>query len=190
MAPQGEQSMKNRRFVALVACALALPVSSARAQTASDNRHFYLAGTTGYAWDQPHGGLTVSAGGAVASRTLFAYLLPLDATFVQGKQNFRYTQQPQYTGDVACLDRQTNQYVGNNKCRAPLSVHWGGAVEANYAPLGTSNSFFVGGGYRTGYASTAYGTVGYIGRATKRAFGLARLSIGSGFAQLAIGGHL
>ena len=182
--------MSYNKVVTMTACALALAASNARAQSDGDNRHFYLAGTAGYAWDQPHGGLTVSAGGAAASRMFFVYLLPLDATFVQGKQNFRYTQQPLYNGDVACLDRDTNQYVGNNKCRAPLSVHWGGAVEANFAPLGTSNSFFIGGGYRTGYASTAYGTVGYIGRATKRAFGLARVSIGSGFAQLAVGGHL
>ena len=34
------------------------------------------------------------------------------------------------------------------------------------------------------------GTIGYIGRATQRTFGLARISVGSGFFQLAIGGHL
>ena len=183
--------MSYRVSVLASVAAIALAASTARAQNeAVSNRHFYLAGTAGYAWDKPHGGITVSAGGAAATRTFFAYVLPLDVTFVQGKQNFRYNQQPLYSGDVVCIDRQTNQYVSSSKCRAPLSVHWGGAAEANFAPWGAAGSLFVGGGYRTGYASTAYGTIGYIGRATKRSFGLARVSIGSGFAQLAIGGHL
>ena len=183
--------------MSLPATVLAVAVSltvvapvSARAQGEGRARHFYLAGTAGYAWDKPDGGVTVSAGGAAVSRNFFVYLLPLDMTFVQGKQDFRYNQQPLYTGDVVCLDRETNQYVSNSKCRAPLRVHWGAAAEANYAPFGMASSLFVGAGYRTGYASTPYGTVGYIGRATKRSFGMARLSIGSGFAQLAIGGHL
>jgi hypothetical protein len=164
--------------------------SAAGAQAPAKGRHVFGAGNFGYAWDQPHGGLTVQLGGALASRTLFGYLMPLDFTFVQGKQNFRYVQQTVYTGDVLCIDKQTNQYVSSSKCRAPLRVHYGGAVEANYAPMTTEGSFFIGGGYRTGYARTAYGTIGYIGRATQRTFGLVRVSIGSGFAQLAIGGHL
>ena len=181
--------MTIARLVTATMLGLALS-AAAGAQAPAKERHLFGAGNFGYAWDQPHGGLTVQLGGAVASRTLFGYLLPLDFTFVQGKQDFRYVQQTIYTGDVFCIDKQTNQYVSNSKCRAPLRVHYGGAVEANYAPMTTNGSFFVGGGYRTGYARTAYGTIGYIGRATQRTFGLARLSIGSGFAQLAIGGHL
>lgn len=178
--------------ITLLASAVAVTVAAvpALAQSEAGNRHLFLAGTAGYAWDKPDGGITVSAGGAAATRTLFVYVLPLDATFVQGKQDFRYNQQPLYTGDVVCLDRQTGQYVSNSKCRAPLRVHWGAAAEANYAPWGMGGSFFVGAGYRAGYAATPYGTIGYIARATKRSFGLARVSIGSGFAQLAIGGHL
>ena len=182
--------MKQTSLAMAVTIAMGVVSSHAGAQAEGGTRHLFFAGMAGYAWDQPHGGITVSGGGAVASRKFFAYVLPLDMTFVQGKQNFRYNQQPLYNGDVACLDRQTNQFVSNSKCRAPLSVKWGGAAEANFAPMGTGGSFFVGGGYRTGYASTPYGTVGYIARATKTGFGLARVSIGSGFAQLAIGGHL
>lgn len=182
--------MGPRKFAAAATFLMAVAASPAGAQGSDRERHLFVAGTAGYAWDKPEGGATVSAGGAIASRTLFAYLLPLDMTFVQGERNFRYVQQTLYTGDVYCLDRETGRYVSNNRCRAPLRVHFGGAVEANYAPRTTAGSVFVGAGYRTGYASTAYGTVGYIGRATKRTFGLARLSIGSGFAQLAIGGHL
>lgn len=182
--------MNARMAAVTIGIALTLVASSGRAQTAAGDRNFFLAGTAGYAWAKPDGGVTVSAGGAVATTKLFAYLLPLDVTFVQGKQDFRYNQQPLYTGDVACLDRQTNQFVSNSKCRAPLRAHWGGAVEANFAPMGTTGSFFIGGGYRTGYASTPYGTIGFIGRATKRSFGMARVSIGSGFAQIALGGHL
>jgi hypothetical protein len=175
----------------LTATLLGLALTGAAgAQVPTKERHLFGVGNVGYAWDQPHGGLTVQLGGAIASRTVFGYLLPLDFTFVQGKQNFRYVQQTVYTGDVFCIDKQTGQYVGNGKCRAPLRLHYGGAVEANYAPMTTQGSFFVGGGYRTGYASTGYGTIGYIGRATQHTFGLVRLSIGSGFAQLAFGGHL
>lgn len=183
--------MRYRITLLLSAIAVPLAAPAARAQSVDvPGRHFFVAGTAGYAWDKPDGGITVSAGGAAATRTFFAYVLPLDMTFVQGRQNFRYNQQQLYTGDVLCLDRQTNQYVSNSKCRAPLRVHWGAAAEANYAPRGMGGSLFVGAGYRTGYAATPYGTVGYIGRATKRSFGMARVSIGSGFAQLAIGGHL
>ena len=181
--------MKIARLLTVTLLGLAL-TGEAAAQTPMKQRHLFGVGNFGYAWDQPHGGLTVQLGGAIASRTLFGYVMPLDFTFVQGKQNFRYVQQTAYTGDVFCLDKETSQYVSNSKCRAPLRVHYGGAVEANYAPMTTEGSFFVGGGYRTGYASTGYGTIGYIGRATQRTFGFARVSIGSGFAQLAIGGHL
>jgi hypothetical protein len=178
-------------MLAATVAGLALAARAAGAQASAPERHFFLAGNVGYAWDQPHGGLTLNGGLAVASNKLFAYLMPLDLTFVQGKQDFaHYAQQTLYTGEVICQDRQTGRIVSNGKCQPPLKVHFGGAVEANFAPMGTANSFFVGGGYRTGYASTGYGTIGYIARATRRSFGLARLSIGSGFAQLAIGGHL
>jgi hypothetical protein len=182
--------MTVRSFVAMLAVST-IAASAAHAQAeAPPRRHLFAAGNVGYAWDKPHGGLTVNAGAALASRTLFAYVMPLDFTFVQGKQNFRYVQQTTYTGETLCIDKQTGNYTSNSRCRAPLRVHYGGAVEANYAPMTTNNSFFIGGGYRTGYARTGYGTIGYIARATTRSFGLARLSIGSGFAQLAIGGHL
>jgi hypothetical protein len=169
---------------------VALCATTAGAQGAPAARHLFVAGTAGYAWAKPHGGITLSAGGALASRTLFLYLLPLDMTFVQGKQDFRYNQQTLYTGEQLCLDTQTGRYVSNGHCRAPVSVHFGGAAEANFAPMGSDGSFFVGGGYRAGYAKTAYGTIGYIARATSRSFGLARVSVGSRFVQLAIGGHL
>ena len=182
--------MTIARLLTVTLAGLALTAARAEAQTPVKQRHFFVAGNAGYAWAKPDGGLTLNAGGAVASRTVFGYLMPLDLTFVQGKQNFRYIQQTLYTGDVLCLDRDTGQYVSNSRCRAPLRVHYGGAVEANYAPMTMAGSFFIGGGYRTGYARTGYGTIGYIGRATQRTFGLARISIGSGFVQLAIGGHL
>ena len=182
--------MTIARLLTAALIGLAVNTETAVAQAPAKQRHLFAAGNAGYAWAKPHGGLTLSAGAALASRTLFASLLPLDFTFVQGKQNFRYVQQTIYTGDQLCLDKQTGGYVSNSKCRAPLRLHYGGAVEANYAPMTTAGSFFVGGGYRTGYAETGYGTIGYIGRATQRTFGLVRLSIGSGFAQLAIGGHL
>jgi hypothetical protein len=182
--------MTIARLLSATLVGLSLTAAAAVAQAPTKQRHFFVAGNAGYAWAKPDGGLTLSAGGALASRTLFGYLMPLDFTFVQGKQNFRYSQQTLYTGDVLCIDRQTGQYVSNSRCRAPLRLHYGGAVEANYAPMTTAGSFFVGAGYRTGYARTGYGTIGYIGRATQRTFGLARISVGSGFFQLAIGGHL
>ncbi len=154
------------------------------------NRPYFAVGNAGYAWDQPHRGFSVNAGVGAGTSKLFGYLLPLDVTIVQGKQDRRYIQQTTVYGALLCQDRQTGRYVGAGNCRAPISTHFGGAVEANFAPMTRAGSFFAGAGYRIGYARTAYGTIGYIGRATGRTFGLARLSIGSGFAQLAIGGHL
>jgi hypothetical protein len=176
------------RTLAALAAALMLMVSSqdARAQ----DRPIFAVGNVGYAWDQPHGGISVNGGVGAGTSRVFAYLLPLDVTFVQGKQDRRYIQQSTIYGDQLCQDRQTGRYVSAGNCRVPVSLHWGGAAELNFAPMTNSGSFFAGAGYRTGYAKTAYGTIGYIGRATGRTFGLARLSIGSGFAQLAIGGHI
>jgi opacity protein-like surface antigen len=167
---------------------LALSAGSAGAQ--SRERPIFAVGNAGYGWDKPHGGISLQGGFGARSPKLFAYLLPLDVTFVQGRQNFRYVTQTTIYGDQLCVDSQTNQFVSAGHCRAPVSAHWGGAAEANFAPMTTSGSFFAGVGYRTGYASTVYGTIGYIGRATSHTFGLARLSIGSGYAVLAIGGHI
>ena len=176
-----------RSFVAALA-ALVITAGSAGAQTR--DRPIFLVGNIGYGWDQPHGGFALDAGAGIRSQKLFAYLLPLDMTFVQGKQDRRYVMQTSIYGDQYCQDRETGAYVGAGNCRRPVSVQWGGAAEANFAPMGTSGSFFAGVGYRTGYASTVYGTIGYIGRATGRTFGLARLSIGDGYAVLAVGGHI
>lgn len=176
------------RTLATAVAALTLTAGALGAQ--SRDRPLFLVGNMGYGWDKPHGGFSVDGGVGVRSPKLFGYLLPLDMTFVQGKQDRRYIQQSTIYGDQLCQDRQTGQYVGAGNCRRPVSVHWGGAAEANFAPMTQSRSFFAGVGYRTGYASTVYGTVGYIARATSRSFGLARLSIGSGYALLAIGGHL
>jgi hypothetical protein len=169
---------------------ISLSLAAGAAGAQSHQRPIFLVGNAGYGWDQPHGGISLDGGFGVRSPKLFAYLLPLDVTFVQGRQNFRYVTQTTIYGDQLCVDSQTNQYVGAGKCRAPVSAHWGAAAEANFAPMTTDGSFFAGVGYRTGYASTVYGTIGYIGRATSRTFGLARLSIGSGYALLAIGGHI
>ncbi len=179
--------MIARLFAAAIA-AMTLAGSALGAQ--APDRRIFGVGNVGYAWDQPQGGFHVNAGIGAGSSRVFGYLLPLDATFVQGKQDRRYVSQSTIYGDQLCQDRQTGRYVGAGNCRVPVSVHWGGAAELNFAPMKKTGSFFAGAGYRTGYASTAYGTIGYIGRATGRTFGLARLSIGSGFAQLAIGGHL
>lgn len=179
--------MIGRTFAAL-SVALTLTASARGAQ--AQDRPIFAVGHVGYAWDQPHGGVSVNGGVGAGSSRLFGYLLPLDVTFVQGKQDRRYVQQTTIYGDQLCQDRQSGRYVGAGNCRVPVSVHWGGAAELNFAPMKKTGSFFAGAGYRTGYASTAYGTIGYIGRATGRTFGLARLSIGSGFAQLAVGGHL
>jgi opacity protein-like surface antigen len=176
-----------RTFAAAVA-ALVLGAASLGAQ--SRDRPIFAVGNMGYGWDQPHGGFSLDGGVGIRSRKLFGYLLPLDMTFVQGKQDRRYVMQSSIYGEQLCQDRQTGAYVGGGNCRRPVSVHWGGAAEANFAPMTQSGSLFAGVGYRTGYASTVYGTVGYIGRATGRTFGLARLSIGSGYALLAIGGHI
>ena len=176
-----------RTFAAAIA-AIAFTAGALGAQTR--DRPTFLVGNMGYGWDQPHGGFAVDGGVGVRSQKLFGYLLPLDMTFVQGKQDRRYVQQTTIYGDQLCQDRQTGAYVGAGNCRRPVSVHWGGAAEANFAPMGQSNSFFAGVGYRTGYARTVYGSVGYIARATARTFGLARLSIGNGYAMLAIGGHI
>jgi opacity protein-like surface antigen len=175
---------------ALNGALISLVLAAGTAGAQSHQRPVFLVGNAGYGWDKPHGGIALDGGFGVRSPKLFAYLLPLDVTFVQGRQNFRYVTQSTIYGDQLCVDTQTNQYVGAGKCRAPVSTHWGGAAEANFAPMGSDGSFFAGVGYRTGYASTVYGTIGYIGRATARTFGLARLSIGSGYAVLAIGGHL
>jgi len=156
----------------------------------SPDRPLFLVGNMGYGWDQPHGGISLDGGVGVRSRKLFGYLLPLDVTFVQGKLDRRYVQQTTIYGDQLCQDRQTGASVGAGNCRRPVSVRWGGAAEANFAPMTQAGSLFAGVGYRTGYASTVYGTIGYIGRATGRTFGLARLSIGNGYALLAIGGHI
>lgn len=180
--------MTISRILTVAAAALALTAAAAGAQ--ARERPIFAVGNAGYGWDQPHGGISIDGGVGVRSRKLFAYLLPLDATFVQGKQDRRYITQSTLYGDQLCQDRQTGVYVSGGHCRAPVSVHWGAAAEANFAPMTTAGSFFAGVGYRTGYASTVYGTIGYIGRATSRTFGLARLSIGSGYALLAIGGHL
>ncbi len=174
----------------LATALVALTLVSRESAAQAEDRRYFLVGNTGYAWDQPHGGFSVNGGVGAASSRVFGYLLPLDATFVTGKQNRRYVQQTTYYGDQYCLDRTSGVPVGAGNCRAPISVHWGGAAEVNFAPMTRAGSFFVGAGYRTGYARTPYGTIGYIARATKRSFGLARLSIGNGFAQLAIGGHL
>ncbi len=176
------------RVFAAVATAIALTTGALGAQTR--DRPIFLVGNMGYGWDQPHGGFSLNAGAGVRSQKLFAYLLPLDMTFVQGKQNRQYIMQTSLYGDQYCQDRNTGAYVRASNCRRPVSVEWGGAAEANFAPMGTSGSFFGGVGYRTGYASTVYGTIGYIGRAGGRTFGLARLSIGDGYALLAIGGHI
>lgn len=176
------------RTLAAALVAVTLIARAAGAQAA--DRTFFLVGNTGYAWDQPHRGFSLNAGVGAGSSRLFGYLLPLDMTIVQGKQDRRYVQQTSIYGGQSCQDRTTGAYVGAGNCRAPISVHWGGAAELNFAPMTTDGSFFAGAGYRTGYAATPYGTIGYIARASKRSFGLARLSIGSGFAQLAIGGHL
>jgi len=176
-----------RTFAAAVA-ALVLAAGALGAQ--SPDRPIFVVGNMGYGWDQPHGGFSLDGGVGVRSQKLFGYLLPLDMTFVQGRQDRRYVTQSTIYGDQLCQDRQTGAYVGAGNCRRPVSVHWGGAAEVNFAPMTQSRSLFAGVGYRTGYASTMYGTVGYIGRATGRAFGLARLSIGSGYALLAIGGHI
>ena len=171
----------------LIAAAAMLAASAA---AAGAQRPIFAVGNAGYGWDQPHGGISLDGGVGVRSQKLFAYLLPLDMTFVQGKQDRRYITQSTLYGDQLCQDRQTGAYVSGGHCSRPVSVHWGGAAEANFAPMTTAGSFFGGVGYRTGYARTVYGTVGYIARATNRSFGLARLSIGSGYAVLAIGGHL
>ena len=176
------------RTFAMAIASLGLAASAAHAQT--QDRRIFAVGNAGYAWDQPHGGVSVNGGIGAGSAKVFGYLLPLDVTFVQGKQDRRYVQQTTIYGDQLCQDRQTGRYVGAGNCRVPVSVHWGGAAELNFAPMTRAGSLFAGAGYRTGYASTAYGTIGWIGRASGRTFGLARLSIGSGFAQLAIGGHL
>lgn len=177
-------------IVRTLSAAAAALVFSATAGAQASQRPIFAVGNAGYGWDQPHGGISLNGGVGVRSQKLFAYLLPLDMTFVQGKQDRRYISQSTIYGDQLCQDRQTGAYVSGGHCRAPVSVHWGAAAEANFAPMTTANSFFAGVGYRTGYASTVYGTIGYIGRATNRTFGLARLSIGSGYALLAIGGHL
>jgi opacity protein-like surface antigen len=176
------------RTLAAAVAALALTAGALGAQ--ARDRPIFLVGNMGYGWDQPHGGFSLDGGVGLRSQKLFGYLLPLDMTFVQGKQDRRYVQQSTIYGDQLCQDRQTGAYVGAGNCRRPVSVHWGGAAEANFAPMTQSGSLFAGVGYRTGYASTVYGTIGYIGRATGRTFGLARLSIGDGYALLAIGGHL
>jgi len=173
----------------LLATAATLALSAA-AGAQTSQRPIFAVGNAGYGWDQPHGGISLNGGVGVRSQKLFAYLLPLDMTFVEGKQDRRYIAQSTIYGDQLCQDRQTGAYVSGGHCRPPVSVHWGAAAEANFAPMTTASSFFAGVGYRTGYASTIYGTIGYIGRATNRTFGLARLSIGSGYALLAIGGHL
>lgn len=178
----------NAGMFARAIAALALTVGAAEAQ--AQNRPFFGVGNMGYAWDQPHGGVAVNAGIGAGSSKIFGYLLPLDVTFVQGKPDRRYIMQRTIYGSQTCQDRTTGRYVGGGNCRAPVSLYWGGAAELNFAPMTTAGSFFAGAGYRTGYASTAYGTIGYIGRANGRSFGLARLSIGSGFALLAIGGHI
>lgn len=179
--------MTIRTFLA-AAAALVITAGSAGAQ--ARERPVFLVGNMGYGWDQPHGGFTLDGGVGVRSQKLFGYLLPLDMTFVQGKQDRRYVMETTLYGDQYCQDRETGGYVRASNCRRPVSVQWGGAAEANFAPMGTSGSFFAGVGYRTGYARTVYGTVGYIARATARTFGLARLSIGNGYAVLAIGGHI
>ena len=179
--------MTARMFAGALAC-LALTAGAAHAQ--AHDRPIFGVGNMGYAWDQPHGGFAINAGIGAGSSKIFGYLLPLDVTFVQGKQDRRYVMQSTIYGDQICQDRTSGNIVGAGNCRAPVSTHWGGAAELNFAPFTKAGSLFAGAGYRTGYASTVYGTVGYIGRATGRTFGLARLSIGSGFALLAIGGHI
>lgn len=176
------------RTLAAAMVALSLAAGSSGAQTRE--RPIFAVGNAGYGWDKPHGGISLNGGVGIRSSKLFAYLLPLDMTFVQGKLDPRYITQTTLYGDQLCQDRQTGNYVGASNCRRPVSVHWGAATEANFAPMTTAGSLFAGVGYRTGYASTVYGTIGYIGRATNSTFGLARLSIGSGYALLAIGGHL
>lgn len=178
--------MTGRMF----ACGIAALLLTAGADAQAQDRRIFGVGNMGYAWDQPHGGFAINAGIGAGSSKIFGYLLPLDVTFVQGKQDRRYIMQSTIYGDQICQDRTTGEYVGGGNCRAPVSTHWGGAAELNFAPMTKAGSLFAGAGYRTGYASTAYGTIGYIGRATGRTFGLARLSIGSGFALLAIGGHI
>jgi hypothetical protein len=84
-------AMTMIRVFAAVATAIALTTGALGAQTR--DRPIFLVGNMGYGWDQPHGGFSLNAGAGVRSQKLFAYLLPLDMTFVQGKQNRQYIMQ-------------------------------------------------------------------------------------------------
>lgn len=181
--------MRSQHLLLLALVTIILPPDRADSQATAPARRYFVSGMAGYTSTEPKGGFAMSVGAAAVTSRFFGYLVPADLTFIPRRQDTNYVVETFYSGERACIERATGQYVSGSKCSTTPTMKYAAAVEANYAFVGTASSVFAGAGYRAGFAPTPYGILGFIGRIPNGPPATAKIGVGDQFLQLGVTAH-
>jgi hypothetical protein len=179
--------MRARCLVALMLVLSTIPLAGQDTPARPFN-HLW-AGNLGFArTNQEGGGVNVTLSWGIGWRGLFD-LTPVDITVIAGEG----TGDSRYYWDASvdrCRDSQTGQFARTALCNTEPTYKYAGAAEVNFAPFTASASPFAGVGYRVGFGTDPYVTVGVISTLGAVAQWYGRFSLGPNFQQLLIGGQL